>query len=71
MQRWQVIAAVAASLLAGVHADCVSQWNQCGGWWYFGEGSCCAGSVCDYQSIWYSQCIPEKAGGTLFIRWVV
>lgn len=40
-------------------SDCPTVWKQCGGERFDGVQNCCSeGSVCTFQSKWYSQCRP-------------
>ncbi|BGP20326.1 hypothetical protein JCM10213v2_008471 [Rhodosporidiobolus nylandii] len=35
-------------------------YDQCGGFFFLFGSSCCpSGYTCDYQSLWYSQCVPS------------
>ncbi|KAJ3123126.1 Endo-1,4-beta-xylanase, putative, xyn5A [Nowakowskiella sp. JEL0407] len=33
-------------------------WEQCGGKTWTGTANCAAGTVCEFKSEWYSQCVP-------------
>lgn len=39
--------------------QCSSIWDQCGGNSWSGALCCVDGCVCNYQSEWYSQCVPQ------------
>lgn len=38
-------------------------WGQCGGQGWSGPTACASGSVCQFSSQYYSQCIPNGNGG--------
>eukprot|EP00928_Gymnodinium_smaydae_P090241 TRINITY_DN74069_c0_g1_i1.p1 TRINITY_DN74069_c0_g1~~TRINITY_DN74069_c0_g1_i1.p1 ORF type:complete len:763 (+),score=84.50 TRINITY_DN74069_c0_g1_i1:52-2340(+) len=44
--------------------DCSKLWAQCGGKNWKGPTCCVAGSVCNAQNEWYSQCIPDSSPTT-------
>jgi len=39
--------------------DCAIAWGKCGGVAWDGATCCIAGYSCQFQSEWYSQCVPE------------
>ncbi|KAI0409895.1 glycoside hydrolase superfamily [Xylaria palmicola] len=51
-------------LIGAVSAD-VALWGQCGGISYTGETTCVAGTHCQYQNDYYSQCLQGAGSTTL------
>ena len=44
------------------HGDCpspIAPWSKCNGKGWQGSTCCTQGHACDYQSTWYSQCVPN------------
>mmetsp|Transcript_9357 Transcript_9357/g.23452 ORF Transcript_9357/g.23452 Transcript_9357/m.23452 type:complete len:641 (-) Transcript_9357:147-2069(-) len=47
-----------ATTSAPAPSECAALWGKCGGSGFAGPSQCCGDSVCEFQSEWYSQCVP-------------
>ncbi len=43
---------------------CSTTYSQCGGITWTGSTQCCSGSQCQYNSLYYSQCLPISGAST-------
>jgi len=53
-------ATAAPTSASGSDTGCAVVWGKCGGSGWAGTTCCTAGSDCNRQSAWYSQCVPSK-----------
>ncbi len=44
--------------------SCSNVYGQCGGITWTGPTTCCTGSTCQYNSLYYSQCLPTSGAST-------